>query len=125
MNKAQLAEELDCMSLRDFFQYYKGRYFGILSGADPNIILPAFITSALHGNDTFVATIFDPQNKTLVPMEINLRSLKERGRFGCPLLGTAIIGPTYSYFLGNPVRESLKGVALSRFDPFIPNYQFI
>jgi hypothetical protein len=120
----QLAEELDCMSLKDFFQYYKTRYFGIKSTLNPNTILPAYINSGLQRDETFAMALYDDK-KQLGLEVVNWKRIKEAGRFGCPLLGTTLVGPTYTFFMGHPYRESLKGISLGRCDSWLPNYEFI
>ena len=127
MNRSasQLAEEIDCVSLRDFCQYYKSRYFGMRSTLSPDTILPAYMNGGPRGDETFTLIIFSNENKLLSTANSDWAAVKEFGRFGCPILGTALVGPTYTFFSGNPVRESLKGVSLGRYDSWLPNNEFI
>lgn len=113
-----LGKKADCENGKDFVQYYQQRYFAL---AYPAGITPALIAGGDHG--TFVIHYLDPANKTAKKEEvITFKDLKERGRFGHPLLGCTLWGPSYFYVQQHAYRESTKGLALNRLDVFMPRY---
>jgi hypothetical protein len=121
----KLVSGLDCTSIKDFYQYYKQRYFGLLDD-DKVTILPAFVNySAPAPKDHLAVGIYKPKTKTVEEGIINWGYIGTNGRLGCPVLGNTPIGPTYAFLMGQPYRESYKGICLARCRCEMPNSDFI
>jgi len=122
MNPAQLHTLIDCESLRDFWQYYRHQYFGLIN---PGGTIDVGYLADMSG-DGRVIYIGKFDGKTAIkPIALSWDNLKEQGLFGIPALGTIKFGPSYLYLSAHARRESIKGLALSRVDSTCPNYQFV
>jgi hypothetical protein len=125
--KEELSSQVDVENQRDFYQYYKGRYFGYM-GPDGKV-LPALISQSVSAPNGYVAfRYYDPTDKLWKEAD-QPAALKDMGdgrfRFGAPILGTVSFGPTYAYVEGNSLRESIKGIAVTRLKAEVPNGTFI
>lgn len=105
-----LLGSFDCEDMRDFAQYYRGRYFGLLT--EGGTIAPATLDRQTRQADHVSLSVYDPAGSRILPVDLTRRQLEERGRFGLPILGNVPIGPTFAYVFTAPKRESAKGLSL-------------
>ena len=109
----------DCEDMRDFVQYYRGRYFGYAEPGDA-VIRPAVYNQIAGGDLTIY--LWDPATE-LVRTELQSQiSLIKWGKFGHPILGNVNYGPTYTYLSATPLRESSKGLRVDSLKFNWPNH---
>lgn len=120
---AKLGRSHDCMDLRDFYQYYTGRYFAWKNDDD------SVTSCCLHpGRDRGVEATYLrkylPSNTGTMDFNASWKDIKAKGLFGSPVLGNTVFQDTFVYITGHPLRESQKGVGMGGLHFTIPNQYF-
>lgn len=114
---------LDCENLRDFSQYYRGRYFGMR----PEIprfngeLLPCAFYQVLDKNNVAIFTILGP-NQDPVAQQVSFDAIRRSGVFGHPFVAAVPWEISYVYVTQSAFRESIKGIGLERLNYHIPDY---
>lgn len=134
MSTAQLSDFCDVETIKDFFQYYRGRYLGYRPNLGESEIFPAIIPENAERQPapTHIGLrYYDPGYKPnsdehqLQLLNVPFKNMSNgHYAFGAPILGTTLFGPTYGYFLGFPLRESVKGIATHKLTFVVPNHTF-
>lgn len=119
----KLTLKADCADLRDFYQYYRGRYFGLKTDTDK--VLSACIDPNVEMGNNFQILTYDTLNRdAVVPMVMTWARVQKECSFGSPVLGNVLNGPHYTYLYTYGYRESIKGLGLSSVEYHVPSATF-
>lgn len=118
-----LASQHDCESLRDFCQYYRSRYFGLMD--DEQHLCSVALNPDMDVREGAVYYRSYCPEIGLVDAHMSWSDLKTKGKFGSPMLGTCMVGPSYTYMYAYPVRESIKGLGLNAVEYSTPGHRYL
>jgi hypothetical protein len=119
MLNVELHDQIDCESLADFWQYYRGQYFGVKAPNDK------IYSCYIHDRDGTDIILGQFNGDEIEKVRLSWDEFKRVGLFGNPVLGTIEFGPTYAYLSANARRESIKGLSLGKLLVMCPNKEFV